>query len=460
MHQQPSFRTDTRTSVTLRVDPRVILSSQLLEMARAELDTQIEVELQENPALERLEDDLDPLNEDQILGSIAPGELVPSGEDREFMRSLPFDESVEWLDFASSSDALVDHLAAQLLPGLTPELRTLGAYLVGGLDERGYLTVELEEAALDTQRSLEDAVDVLHALQACEPAGIGARDLRECLLLQLRDETSHEGRLARGMLRHCFDEVVARNVRPIMRRFRALPDLVEAAFDVIAHLNPFPASGYRVHNAPVMREASHMATADLVLDRRESGWVVEVPGAEGRDFAVSRAYRSRLGELEQRVSVDARDERRHLAQHVDRAKRFMESLDQRKRTLRRVGEYLAQHQAGFCTTGDLRFLGSLTRSRMASDLGLHESTVSRATQGKFVQIATGEVISFEVFFKPALRIQQMIAEILLHENPNAPLSDERVAQMLAERGVHVARRTVNKYRDRTKLLSSRRRRSA
>jgi RNA polymerase sigma-54 factor len=97
---------------------------------------------------------------------------------------------------------------------------------------------------------------------------------------------------------------------------------------------------------------------------------------------------------------------------------------------------------------------------MAHDLELHESTISRATQGKYVQLANGETVSFEVFFKAALRVQKMIEEILATENPDNPLSDERIAQILAEKGVVVARRTVNKYRDRTKLLSSRKRRSA
>ena len=97
---------------------------------------------------------------------------------------------------------------------------------------------------------------------------------------------------------------------------------------------------------------------------------------------------------------------------------------------------------------------------MAEDLGIHESTVSRATMDKFVQISNGEVIPFEVFFKPALRIQKMIEEILTHENPENPLSDDAIARLLAQKGVVVARRTVNKYRDRTKLLSSRKRRTA
>jgi RNA polymerase sigma-54 factor len=132
----------------------------------------------------------------------------------------------------------------------------------------------------------------------------------------------------------------------------------------------------------------------------------------------------------------------------------------RKRTLMRIGQYLIEKQGGFVSTGNASFLQSLTRSQMAHDLELHESTISRATQGKYVQLANGETVSFEVFFKAALRVQKMIEEILATENPDNPLSDERIAQILAEKGVVVARRTVNKYRDRTKLLSSRKRRSA
>jgi RNA polymerase sigma-54 factor len=125
-----------------------------------------------------------------------------------------------------------------------------------------------------------------------------------------------------------------------------------------------------------------------------------------------------------------------------------------------MGRYLVLKQGGFISTGDYQFLKSLTRSKLAKDLGVHESTISRATNGKFCQLPNGEIVSFEVFFKPALRVQKMIEEILSYENPSNPLSDERIREMLAEKGVQVARRTVNKYRSRTKMLSSRQRRSA
>jgi RNA polymerase sigma-54 factor len=135
-------------------------------------------------------------------------------------------------------------------------------------------------------------------------------------------------------------------------------------------------------------------------------------------------------------------------------------LEQRRNTLQKIGEYLLDKQANFLNTGSYQFLQPLTRSRMAHDIGLHESTVSRATSDKFVQIPTGALVNFDVFFKPALRVQKMIEEILSTENPDNPLSDDRIAEILAHQGIQVARRTVNKYRDRTKFLSSRKRHTA
>ncbi len=126
----------------------------------------------------------------------------------------------------------------------------------------------------------------------------------------------------------------------------------------------------------------------------------------------------------------------------------------------KVGKYLVQHQSAFLSTGDYSFLRPLTRAKVAQSIDVHESTVSRATSGKFVQIVNGEIVAFDVFFKGSLRAQKMIEEILQTENPGNPLSDARISAMLAERGVIVARRTVSKYRDRGKNLSSRKRRVA
>ncbi len=448
------------TQQTLRIDPRVILSSQLLQLAHPELEAAIENELMENPALERLGEESDELTRETILRTLAPRELGPSSDDREFLKSLPNDSNdTDWTDFASGEDSLADHLRAQLLTQLPPEQRGIGEYLIGSLDERGYLTATIEETALDCGCSLEEAQAALALLQACEPAGVGATSLQECLILQLRHDDSLEGKLARAILRNHFEDFRDRSVRPIMRHYRVLPDVVEEAFGLILALTPFPAEGYRTHAGSVRDPRGSAARPDIAFRRSENGWEITILGVDATTLFVSRAYLERQQRLTAMANAP-RDEKAHVNEYVERAQRFIGALEQRRITMGRVGQYLLERQSGFIETGEYRFLTSMTRTQLARALDLHESTISRATMGKFVQIANGEVVPFEVFFKPALRVQKMIEEILAHENPNSPLSDERIAQMLAERGVVVARRTVNKYRDRTKLLSSRRRRSA
>ncbi len=459
MRQGVGSRQEVRTQVNLRVDPRVLLSSQLLQFGQTELEAAIECELAENPALERLQDEPEPLTDESILKAVAPQELSPSSEDFEFRRSLPQGsvEEVDWTDLAAGSESLLDHLQAQLSNSLPSELWAVGEYLIGCLDDRGYLSTTIEEAALDCNCSLEDAEQALKALQACEPGGIGATSIKECLLLQLRNGNTLETKLARLILKNHFEDFLDRNIRPIMRRYRVMPEVVERAFEEIVRLTPYPGESFR--NEGRQKSAQHAIVPDLVICLEEAGWRVDLKGANSQSLFISRTYRSRQEQLDQ-MANPPRDEKRHVAEYVERASRFIQAIEQRTKTLLRIGRYLIEQQNGFVATGEYNFLRPLTRTRLAKELELHESTVSRATQGKFVQLATGEIVSFEVFFKPALRIQRMIEEILGRENPENPLSDEQIAELLAKKGVNVARRTVNKYRDRNKQLSSRRRRSA
>lgn len=442
----------------MRVDPRVVVSAKILQLNQHELEQAIETELNENPALERLQDDHEPLDNETILKSVAPRELKTSHEDYELARSLPKDEdSFDWLDMASSCPNLHDHLRAQMMAMLPKALVQIGLYLVEAVDERGYLTMSIEEVALAMNCSLESAELALHALRKCEPAGIGAIDLQDCLLLQLREAETLEEKLARTIVRNHLDDFIARRAFRIARKYRVHPEVVEKAFKEILSLNPYPGEGFQTSSSPT-QSLSHTVVPDLSLSRTEEGWKVEVKGCNPTYLTINRAYTDQLKKFEEKGGD--KEEKRHLATYVQRANDFIHGLEQRQRTLKAIGEFLVQHQPGFVSTGSYRFLQSLTRAELAKQIGVHESTVSRATQDKFVQISTGEVIPFEVFFKPALRVQKMIEEILETENPDNPLSDDRIAQMLSEKGIQVARRTVNKYRDRTKLPSSRKRRSA
>jgi RNA polymerase sigma-54 factor len=452
-------RQDLRTIV--RVDPSVVLRSKVLELTQQELENFVESELADNPALERIEEEFSAVSDELVLRAVAPQELKYTKEDAEFQRCRPSDdgERPDWVDLAATTNSLHDHVRAQLDQMVDGQDLPLAHYLVESLDPKGYLDSSVEEISLALNLPLERVQHVLHLLQQCEPIGIGARNVTECLLLQLRDADTLERKLARAILKDHMDELVARRTGRISRRFKVMPHVVEAAFQEILALNPNPAEDFST--TPNSLILSHTASVqpDLILSRNEQGWQIEPIGADPTLYRVSDSYKQRLERAKKARRID-KDEKAHLQEYTQRAEQFIQCLKDRRRTLRRIGEYLIERQLGFVSMGRYEFLTPLTRTQLAHDLGVHESTISRATMGKFVQIATGDIVSFEVFFKPALRIQKMIEEILSNENPASPLSDEAIARLLEAKGVNVARRTVNKYRDRTRLLNSRTRKSA
>ncbi|MBS1703352.1 MAG: RNA polymerase factor sigma-54 [Armatimonadetes bacterium] len=458
-HLNIGYRNSQRLETGLRVDPKLLLASQILQLTQQELEQMIQTELNENPALERIAPEEEPMTDRMIEKSVAGRDLKPRGDDRELWRSLPTDDDTpSWIELAPSDVTLGDHVSGQLLPNLPSALRGVGEYVVGCLNDNGYLYEPIEEIALGANCSIEEAEFVVGQLKKCEPAGVGASGIQESLLLQLRHVDTLEGKIARRIVRDHLDLFTNGKHMKLAKKFSVTPDVIDQVFDLILGCTPFPGESFQSSSAT--SEARLPAVQpDLVLIRSEQGWEVAVKGPVSIEFSLNGYYKKRLEELQEDRRKD-KDERRHVAHFVERASNFIECLEQRYKTMMKIGQYLIEHQPGFISTGDATFLLPLTRTQLAHDIGLHESTISRATQGKFVQLATGETVSFDVFFKPALRIQKMIEEILATENPDNPLSDERIAQILASKGVQVARRTVNKYRDRTKLLSSRKRRTA
>jgi RNA polymerase sigma-54 factor len=443
-----------------KVDPKIILTSHVLQLSSYELETLIESELIENPALEWIEDQSDPITDEEILSQVAPAELKTSEYSYDTQKSTPADAGTapDWVDLTADTESLPDFLTGQLRVALAKKDWHVIDYLVGSLDDNGYLKTSVEEVALHCEITLEEAEAAIKLLQSCEPPGVGAADLQECLSLQLRNPKTEAERLARVLLVKYWDELVTRSLSAIQKKSQAPEELIEEALAVILELQPFPVESLNTGHDH-LEVKSNPARPDLKIRHTETGWEIESFGPSSHNLRVASAYTTRLAKLKTQTG-DTADEKRHILEQIASAERFLEALGNRQSHLKRIGEHLIESQAGFLKTGDYLFLKPLTRSQLAKDIDLHESTVSRATAEKYLQIATGEVVPFEVLFKPALRIQKMIEEILLHENPNSPLSDEQISKILAEKGVRVARRTVNKYRDRNRLLSSRYRRTA
>ena len=433
----PLLGTAHRLQTDLRVDPRLVVAARVMELAAVELDAAIDAEVAENPALERTE------REEPVVAY-----LNVEREDREAQRCRPPDDAPP--DLAERVVAPCrtrDAVRIALWDRLPVGLRPLGEHLVGTLDARGYLRESDEEIALDTGASLEDVAAAVAALQGCDPAGVGARGVREGLRAMLLREGTPEAALAARMLEEALEDLVARRTVRLARRYRVDAAAVEAAYAALLEQDPSPFGDEGLPSAAP-------AMPDLALIRTEAGWRVEVAGPSPNEVRASREYLRHRRRLAADLRADGAA-RRHVETHLERAERFVEALAGRRDTLRRLGEALLRAQGGFVATGDVRFLRPLTRAALAEELGVHESTLSRATAGKFVRIDTGEIVPFATFFTPALRVQRMIDEILALENPANPLSDERIRAMLAQSGVEIARRTVAKYRARSRTLSSR-----
>ena len=265
----------------------------------------------------------------------------------------------------------------------------IAEFLVGNLDERGFLECSVEEVARILEVSVAEVRAVLMELQAQEPVGIGSRDLKECLLLQL-DYLEARGTTApprAGDHRAPPGAAGGAQVRP-HRPGAAHPQRRGdgAAQFIKKHLNPFPAQG-----TPAMTSGSPgYVLPDVIIAKRDKGFEVDVVESKRFFLRINPLYRELMLRAQQE-EAHLNDNERHIQQYVSRARLFMANIDQRRQTLQRIVAYLVSFQGDYLANG-VRHLRPLTRAMVAAELGVHESTVSRATASKYVMLPTGEVV--------------------------------------------------------------------
>jgi RNA polymerase sigma-54 factor len=297
---------------------------------------------------------------------------------------------------------------------------------------------------------------VLGVLQAQEPPGIGARDLRECLLIQLRSfrDRSRWHDLAEVMIRDHLTELGERHFPEIARAIGVPQSQVREAWRFIkANLNPFPAHAYApVGGARGGHGQATLVRPDVVIRRTDHGFEAEVVEGKRYLFRLNPAYRRLAVELDPKKYTE--EERQHIRQYTQRAQFFIDCIHQRWETLKKIADALVEYQYEFLEKG-VRYLRPLTRGELAERVGLHESTISRATANKYVLLPEGRTVPFDDFFDASLRAKDTLRELISSENPRNPFSDEELAAMLAARGLPVARRTVAKYREAMHILPSR-----
>ncbi len=357
-----------------------------------------------------------------------------------------------------TSETLAEILLRQLETLIPPEDAYIAEQLVGNLDERGYLEISIQEIADHLKVPIERVAYVLNQLQTLEPLGIGARNLRECLLIQLQalSEQKTPPPLAYTLIDGYLDQLGRNQFHEIARKLKVPEQEIRQASQYIrSTLHPYPAHLYQADTRDGhLGSGATYIRPDVIIRKGEMGFEVELIEEKRYRFSFHTNYTYQGGE--QLLEAASNEVQRYMHSHSDHAKFFIESIHRRWHTLKRVAELIVDYQREFLEKG-VRHLRPLTRAEVATRLNLDEGTVSRATANKYALLPKGRLIPFSDFFDGSLRIKDILRELFHGEDSKHRLSDDELARILTTQGIPIARRTVTKYREEMGIGSSRER---
>lgn len=434
--------------MSMRVTPALLNLAHLLTLPTMALHQAVQQELNENPALEEIETSDAPCA--RCGGPVVEGLCLRcASEPLDPDRLAPSaDEEFDQLLFVAAPRNLTEVLLADLYASLPTSEHPIALALVGNLDDQGFLPDDPADIAATLNVSLERLEAVLRRVRELGPPGIATRSTRECMLAQL-DALEAEGVTcahARTIVADYLEDLGARRYTHIARQLRISADEVEAVRTFIQqNLWPYPAQA--ALSAAGEPDRTRYRTPDLAISEQDNRFVVEVLHSPTRLLRLAPLYQ----DLARRAASLAEDERTHVQEYVARARMFLANLRQRESTLQRIGEAIVSRQEEFLRHG-VRHLVPMTRSEIAAELGLHESTVSRATTDKTALLPTGEPWPLSEFFVAARSVQDVLRELIANESQ--PRSDQELSQALTEMGFPIARRTVAKYREQLKIPPS------
>jgi RNA polymerase sigma-54 factor len=448
---RPGLGQHTQLKQELKINPRLYQAMDLLYMPLLDLQNHLKQELLNNPFLDMIEPD----EEDEEDGTEQVEEENPETEaEKEEKGEIDWEEIL--LDGFDAGGRREEHEEREYY-----EPVTVDGYLACGLEKivegvNESVTKVLEELDQDIDDlrlyALSEAEDMLTIVQSLDPPGVGARDLRECLMLQLR-EAGLEHSVPFRLVRDCFDELIAHRWSEISKRFGISPTDVQKAADEIAKLDPKPGLVYS-------DASDNYIIPDLIVDKIDGKYFVFLNDANLPRLKLSKAY--------QEIARDKKkfdgENKEFISNKLNSANWMIQAIEQRRQTMLKVMNYIVERQREFFEKG-VQFLKPLTLREVAEVISMHESTVSRVTNEKFVQTPRG-VLPLKFFFSSGLSttagedvsargIKAQIQKLVSEENPKHPLTDQAIVNILKETGVQIARRTVAKYRDQLGVLSAR-----
>jgi RNA polymerase sigma-54 factor len=447
-------------NMEMRPSPGLITFARLLTLPSIELEQTIQDELRGNPALELVEPEIcavcgAPLSDGVCYECLRRDAEILKREER--TRQQETDEEFDPLTLVAGQINLAEQLLREVGTQLPQEDREIAQYLVGCLDERGFLDCNAQTVAFTLDTTIERVESTIRALQQAGPVGAAARDVKECLLLQLErlTEAGTAHPLAEAIIRDHFEQLGQGQYHEIARALGVTSKEVLEARDYIReHLRPFPVPDLVAAESWTSTTDVPYTAPDVVIVERPEGsgdYYVEILRSRRTFLQVSAVYQRVAREYRRGTLACSEQDRDHVMEHVGRAQAFLAHLRERRETLQAVAEAVVTRQKPFLAEG-VRHLRPLTRAEIAEATGLHQSTVSRAVADKYVQLPNRKVIPFAAFFEPSRSVKDVLKEIV--ELEPGPLADAELAEELARRGYLVARRTVAKYRKRMGILPS------
>lgn len=479
-----------RPEQTLHVSTRLITSSTILHLSADELERAVNQEQIENPAFDVAEQSVclfcgahlydqtcsacrRTVRTTSLLQPTDGHESHPQWEygepqwayqqqtcydiDNSAFAEADSNDEYDPLAHIPTKETLADTLLQQLETLVTPDDALIAEQLVGNLNEHGYLEISVLEMADHLQVPVERVEYVLSQLQTLEPLGIGARTPRECLLIQLAalSEQTTPHPLAYTLIDRYLDLLGHNQFHEIARRLKVSEqELRQASQYIRSMLHPYPAYIYKNASLSQAPCGTQYIRPDVILRKGETGFEIELLEEKRYQFHTGTSYVGQFGQ--QTSEYTYYEVQRYMHHQSNRAKFFINCIQRRWQTLKRVAELVTDYQREFLDKG-VRYLRPLTRAEVATRLSLDEGTVSRATANKYVLLPNGRLIPFSDFFDGSLGIKDILRELIQSEEPKHRLSDEELARLLTARGIPVARRTVTKYREEMGLGSSRQR---
>jgi RNA polymerase sigma-54 factor len=461
---------------SLALTPQLQQAIKLLQLSTLDLQQAIEETLESNPLLEREEDgdsheetqssqsDVDfttpvaePNSADELPVDTRWEDLMPSSAPPP---SSPDGEMGQFADRDAEPETLHDQLHWQLnLTRFSDTDHMIATAFIDAVDANGRLTQTPEEildALQDPEIELDEVLAVLHRLQHFEPTGIFASDLRECLLLQLRqmdEEVPHRNTAGAIANRH-LESIATADPRQLSRRLRTTPEDVIGALNLIRSLDPTP-------GASVGESTTEYIIPDVFVLRKDGHWRVELNPDIAPKLRINALYSELVGQ------TGSASDKSYVRENLQEAKFFMTSLHNRNETLLKVASKIVEHQREFLELGE-EAMKPLILADIAQQIGMHESTVSRATTRKYMHTPRG-IYELKFFFsshvatteggeRSSTAIKALIKKLVQGENTKKPLSDNKLGVLLEEQGIIVARRTVAKYREQLNIPPSNERR--